>query len=194
MTDLDTLRGMVSDLEARVNRISAAGPSLTPVAGVEALDGLPYWSVTLAPGITLSYDPGALTTPDEDWDPLFDAYLEDDRTDFRIATAGGEIPTFGTHGRAYPKRYVIQWDSDFAGQVHCCLSGFYTEAGDTDMPIQLKVNGSVRQLYPTPQDFVVDFKEGRNRVVLTMRERPILMTLAAMLFDGRGRRWVDLKQ
>lgn len=188
MIDLEALRGIVSDLESRLSRATVAAAPRSSGA-VVAPSVVPYWSVVMGSSLDLPVNEGDLTEVVADWDPLFDETF-DDRTEFRLMTVAGEISTFGTHGLDRQKRFVIQWDSTCSGSAACSLSGFYTEAGDTDWPIQVKMNGSISQLYPTPQELVLNFKEGRNRLAICMAGRPILLTFAGNLFGFDGAHWV----
>lgn len=191
MNDLDALRGIVSDLESKLARLSV--PSSNPAPSATAASTVaPYWTVVMGTGLTLAFDSMAKTNPIADWDLEFDDGALADRVGFKIATAAGEIPTFGTHGLPLQKRYSIQWDSSISGSVDCSLSGFYTEADDVDQPIQVKLNGDIVQLFPTPQKLSLSFKEGRNRLSICMDERPILLTFAAALFGFDGAAWVAL--
>jgi hypothetical protein len=183
MTDLDGLRAIVSDLEAKVSRLQTPRSVSTPSIDQAPLE-VPYWNVVMGSGLTL--------TPGADWEPLFDAkpLISEYRTT-RIATAGGEINTFGTHHIATQRRFTIQWDASANGSVDCSITGWYDELSEPDGNVQVKLNGQFVTLSPSAQLFTLNYKEGRNKLVISMGVRPILMTFTGVLFDGKTSRWVN---
>jgi len=188
----ENLRGIVSDLQAKLDRMQSTIPQVEGSTAPAIPVKIPYWDCTYQNGATMT------TGVSLDWDLLFEDPNATDYMKYRLAAGFGSFDK-GNLGYAMQRRWVIMWDSPHPGEVKCLLSGVDVANNDVDANIQVKMNGVVTEYVagsgPAPsvgQTLTLTVVQGRNRLAISADINPYTVQFCGLLFEDPSH-WVDPK-
>jgi len=188
MTELESLRGIVADLQSKLDRFQSPTieGTLTPIREQFVV---PFWDGVYATGLTLTAGVGS------DWDSLFDDPTNAGRRRFHLVTATGSFELADT-GAPNQRCFRIIFDSDVPGEVDCQISGSRTDDGGVDY-VQVKMNGVISEYLLDAgagtgyANFTLQVSAGRNYLSIVYPVFPDVSTFVGILWDGQSSRWVD---